>query len=341
MKKILILLCAISLLFVACFATACGEKKPTVNIYTSTEQYNMEYLQACLNKQFPDYNVVISYMSTGDIAAKVQNEGELSDADIIYTEEYAYLQTLIAAGVVDSIAGDYDMTKYTDESVPASMKDYVLPSMKQGGCIVVNTKVLEEKGIEKPTSYRDLLDPKYKNLVCMPSPVSSGTGYMFYYSLVNAEGWGEDEALDYFWNLKKSKNMVEFSKSGSTPMNKLVQKEVAVGFCMICTAVEKINAGNRDLEILFFDEGAPFNLYGNIFVKGKKARPEVREVMDYLESFYTNEASKLFYPEQILKDTDYTIENHPTDIAYADMDGVIDPEKKADLLAKWNEMLAK
>lgn len=331
MKKILILLCAISLLFVACFATACGEKKPTVNIYTSTEQYNMDYLQKCLNEKFPDYKVVVTYMSTGDIASKVKNEGELSDADIVYAEEYAYLQILIGAGVLDGIAGDYDMTKYTAETVPASMKDYVLPSMKQGGCIVVNKKVLTERGLTKPTSYQDLLDPKYKDLICMPSPVSSGTGYMFYYSLVKA--WGEEAALTYFSNLNN--NILEFSTSGSTPMNKLVQKETAIGLCMLCTAVEKINAGNTDLEILFFDEGAPYNLYGNVFVKGKKSRAEVKEVMDYLESFYTNEACKLFYPETILEGVTYTMENHPADIYYADMDGVIDPAKKTDLLAKW------
>ena len=334
MKKIIALLCVILLICIACFATACS-KKPTVTIYTSTEDYNIEYMQECLDKQFPDYDIVIEYLGTSKIAAKAIEEGESSDIDIIYAEEYGYMEKLIAAGVLDSIAGDYDLTKYVDDAIPASTKDYVLPAIRTGGGIVINRAVLEAKGLAVPASYDDLLDPKYKGLISMASPKASGTGYMFYYSLVKARG--EENALAYFKSL--TENVLGYADSGSKPVNFVDTKEVAIGFGMISQAVTKKTDGNKDIDIIFFAEGAPYNLYGNAIMKGKKARPEVKAVMDYLDSFYTDASNKKYYPEPVLKNVDYKVANFPENISYADMTGN-NLENKESLLAKWDNMLA-
>lgn len=330
MKKIASLLCAFLMLGTALVATGCSSGKEKVTIYTSTEDYNMEYLQKCLDEKFPSYDIVIEYMSTSNIAAKVIEEGSSSDCDIVFAEEYGYLEKMIAAGVLDSIKGDYDLSRYLDDTVPASVNEYVLPNIRSGGGVIVNTKVLADHNLTEPTSYTDLLDPAYRGLVSMASPKSSGTGYMFLYSLVKA--WGETEALSYFDSL--TPNVLAYTTSGSGPVNALVNREVAVGFGMISQAVTKINDGNNELKILFFEEGAPCNLYGNAIVKGKKANKAVKDVMDYLDSFYTNESNKLYYPEPVLKNTDYNVPNFPANIQYADMTGN-NLEAKEALLAKW------
>ena len=334
MKKFLTLCIVVLLICVACFATAC-DNRPKVTIYTSTEDYNAEYMQKCLNKQFPNYKVVVeTSLGTKDIANKVMAEGEKSDIDIVYAEEYAYLELLINAGVLDSIEGDYNLARYEDEMIPDSTKNYVLPAIRTGGAVVVNTKVLEDNNLAEPTSYEDLLAPGYKDLICMANPAASGTGYMFYYSLVQARG--ETEAIAYFTALDS--NVLEFTSSGSKPINKLKERKTAVGFGMITQAAELINAGNTELKILeSFEEGAPYNLYGNAIVKGKKARAEVKEVMDYLESFYTNEACKKFYPEPVLKNTNYTLDNYPDNLTYTVMTGISNPTRKTALLSKWEE----
>ena len=334
MRKILTLLIVVLLICVACFATAC-DNRPKVTIYTSTEDYNVAYMQKCLNEQFPNYKIIIEdSLSTSEIAAKVIAEGASSDIDIVYAEEYGWMEKMIAAGVLDSIEGDYDLTKYVDDAVPTSTKDYVLPAIRTGGGIIVNTKILTANGLSEPASYQDLLAPGYKDLICMASPASSGTGYMFYYSLVKA--WGEDAALGYFASF--TDNVLEYTTSGSKPVGKLKLEEVAVGFGMISQAVDEINNGNTDLKILFFEEGAPYNLYGNAIVKGKKARTEVKEVMDYLDSFYTNASNQKYYPEPVLKNTNYNVANFPENINYADMVGNNLTNKEA-LLVKWNAML--
>ncbi len=330
MKKITKLMCAFSFLGIALVSTACSGGKEKVTIYTSTEDYNMEYLQKCLNEKFPEYDAVIEYMSTSNIAAKVIEEGANSDCDIVFMEEYGYLEKMIGAGVLDNIKGDYDLTRYLDDTLPASVNEYVLPGIRSGGGIIVNTKVLADHNLAEPTSYADLLDPAYQGLVSMASPKSSGTGYMFLYSLVKA--WGETEALTYFDNL--TPNVLAYTTSGSGPVNALINREAAVGFGMVAQAVTKINEGNSELKVLFFEEGAPCNLYGNSFVKGKKANKAVKDVMDYLDSFYTNEACRLYYPEPVLKNTDYNVPNFPANIQYADMTGN-NLTAKESLLAKW------
>lgn len=330
MKNIKFAVIALSLFGITAGLTACNSKQKVV-IYTSTEDYNMEYLQKCLDEQFPNYNVVIEYNSTSNIAAKVIEEGSSSECDIVFAEEYGYLEKMIKAGVLDSIKGDYDLSKYTDDAVPASHNEYVLPNIRSGGGVIINNHVLQEKGLSKPTSYQDLLNPAYKGLVSMASPKSSGTGYMFLYSLVKA--WGEETALQYFDDL--TPNVLAYTTSGSGPVNALVNREVAVGFGMISQAVTKINDGISELEILFFDEGAPCNLYGNAIVKGKKANQAVKDVMDYLDSFYTNESNKLYYPEPVIKGADYQVPNFPANIVYSDMTGNNLDAKEA-LLTKWN-----
>lgn len=330
MKKITTFVCALLMLGTALASVACGGKEKVI-IYTSTEDYNVELMQKCLDEKFPDYDIIIdTSKGTSEIASVVIAEGESSDCDIVYAEEYGYLEKMIGAGVLDSIKGDYDLTRYVDDTVPSSVNEYVLPAIRTGGAVIVNNTKLAEKNLAKPTSYNDLLQSEYKNRVSMASPKSSGTGYMFLYSLVKA--WGEDAALTYFDGL--TENILQYTSSGSGPVKALKIGEVAVGFGMISQAVNEINSGNTALEILIFAEGAPYNLYGNAIVKGKKARKAVKDVMDYLDSYYTDESNRQFYPEPVLKGKDYQVENFPTDIRYADMAGNNLTAKDA-LLAKW------
>ena len=320
----------VSFLFVTCFVMSFC-KKQTILIYTSTEDYTMEYLQEQLNKEFDEYDVKVEYMSTSNIAAKIIAEGELSDCDIVFAEEYGYVEQMMENGVIVNLTNyfdEQDYAVYTDEALNTSAKDYLLPGYKMGGGIVVNTALLDEQDI--PTSYEDLLNPKYKGQISMPSPKSSATGYMFFLSLVNE--WGEDRAIEYFDEF--AKNVNAFTTSGSKPVNMLVQREVSIGLGMLSQAAEKITAGNNELKIIFFEEGAPFNMCGNCVVKGKENKKGVMEIMDYIHTYFTPSICEKFYPETILKDREFTLNNFPTGIKYADM-SFNTLNRKEELLKRW------
>lgn len=316
---------ALALMFIMPSLCGCAAKKEKVVIYTCAEDFRVEDLDAGLKAEFPEYDVVLEYMTTGNAAAKLLSEGKNTECDIIYDLEYGYLAQLDEKGCLADLSG-YDMSVYTDDAVVS--KNYI-PELRNGGAIIINTALLKEKGLDEPKSYDDLLKPEYKGLISMPSPKSSGTGYMFLKNLVNARG--EDKAFEYFDAL--TPNILQYTSSGSGPVNALISGEAAIGLGMTAQAVLKINEGAK-LKIVFFDEGSPYSLYGLSIVGGKEERESVRRVFDYLYSPYGKITNEKFYPEQIFKDFTPEIKNYPQNIVYGDMSGNTIAEKTR-LLDKW------
>jgi iron(III) transport system substrate-binding protein len=305
---------------------ACGSKAENrVIIYTSTEDFRTEHMQQRLKEQFPDYDITLQFLSTGNHAAKLKAEGTATEADIIVCLESGYLE-----GLRDIMAdlSSYDTSDFLSELIPDHRR--YLPWDKLSGAIVINREKLESLGLPIPASYEDLLDPAYRGLISMPSPKTSGTGYIFLKNLINTRG--EDAAFAYFDGL--AENILQFTTSGSGPVNALIQGEVAIGLGITFHAVEAINGGSS-LEILFFKEGAPYNTSGMGIIKGKETRRAVKEVFDFVAGALVHEDKERYSPEQIFKTQKNEVPNYPRNIAYADMSGGTDLAEKERLLGKW------
>ena len=322
-KKIIGIIASLSML--AAGMMGCGEKRESILIYSSAEDYKIEYLNQRLTEEFPEYDIVIEYMSTGNHAAKLLAEGTTTDCDIVHDLEYAYLAKLDKERILADLS-DYDRSVYTEDVVE---QGNYLVECRNGGAIILNTEILAEKNIPEPTCYEDLLKPEYEGLVSMPNPKSSGTGYMFLKSLVN--NWGEEAAFSYFDKL--TPNVLQYTSSGSGPVNTLVQGEAAIGLGMTAQAVIQIKEG-VPLKIVYFEEGSPFCLYGQTMIKGKEEREAVKRVFDFIINTYTYENTEKINPEKIYKEKDYVLEGFPQDISYSDMSGNSIEEKER-LLAKW------
>lgn len=305
----------------------CGSKSEegkNITIWTSGEDYKNEYYLTECQKKFPDYNITLEYMNSSTIAAKVMEEGEKCSCDIILSEEYGYLykcENYLAE------LKEFDYSVFLDDIVPTNHR--FTPEVKNSGCIIVNKRMLEEKNLPVPTGYQDLLNPQYKGLISMPNPTSSGTGYMFLRQLTNE--WGEDAAFAYFEKL--SENVLQYTSSGSGPVNALVQGEAAIGLGMTSQAVVEISQG-VELEILFFEEGAPYSMYGNAVLANSAQREEVMEVFNYLASDLCKGNNENYFPEQIYKDFIPEMEGFPTEIFYGNMSNDTLSEKER-LLKKW------
>ena len=324
----LFLLCFVLSAFSASGAVAAESdavQDKRVVIYSGAESYRNEYFMKRLKEQFPDYDIAIEYMPTGNLAAKLAAEGDKTDMDIFYDLDFSY------AGLVEQYladVSDYDQSIYVEDCKVKSNK--YLAATRNGGAIILNPAVLKEKGLPEPTCYADLLKPEYKGLISMPDPKSSGTGYMFVKNLVNV--WGEKRAFDYFDAL--AENVLQFTSSGSGPVNALVQGEVAIGLGMTAQAVTVINQG-AELKIVFFKEGSPYSLYGYAMPAGKQHRPAVKKVFDFFYSHLVAEDKALFYPEQVFVNQKNEVKNYPVNIPYGDMSGNTTEEKKR-LLENWD-----
>ena len=73
MKK---LFCIAAVLILLGFAISCKKTENTsVIIYTSTEDFRTEHMQKLLKEKFPNYNITLQVLSTGNHAAKLKAEG--------------------------------------------------------------------------------------------------------------------------------------------------------------------------------------------------------------------------------------------------------------------------
>lgn len=325
MKRALVSVLAL-VMVLNCLAFVGCSKKETIIIYTSAESFRIDYMNQRFKEEFPNYDIRVDYKSSGDQASLMKAAGTGVECHITHDLEYGNAADLAKLDIFADLTGTVDFDIFVEDTTVSTL---YAPELRNGGAIILNMDKITELGLDEPTCYEDLLDPQYKGLISMPNPKTSGTGYMFLLALANT--WGEDKALEYFTAL--SKNILAFESSGSGPVNKLITKEAAIGFGMISHAVQQINEG-ENLKILFFEEGAPYSLYGQAVIKGNETNPAVMEVFKFLANDLTEEMCERFYPEKLYKDKDFTLDNFPSDIKYADMSNNT-PERKSQLLGKW------
>ncbi len=324
MKKGLILLLLITLLFTV-MADYGG--KETIVICASSEQYRNDAMQEQLSQRFPDYNIVVMYMSTGKAAAKVYAEGTDTEIDMLVGLETGYLHK-ISHNLAD-ISG-LSSVPYVEGVTPADNDNLWVTWERQAGAMIVNKDILAKYGLEAPKTYEDLLKPEYKGLIAMPDPKSSGTGYFFYKNWVNQ--LGDEGALAYVDKLYG--NLKQFTESGSGPIKLLRQGEVAVGLALTFQAVSEINDG-QPFEIIYPPEGSPYSLTGTAILDTHQDKAGVKEVYDYIIHEFLVYDKENFSPEIIYQGQTISLENYPENIPYADMSGIQNDKEKERLLALW------
>jgi iron(III) transport system substrate-binding protein len=308
---------------------AAGKKGTAANgkviIYTCTEDFRTAHMQKLFDEKFPGV-VTVQVLSTGNLAAKLKAEGSSTEADIILNLETGYMKS-----VQDTMAdlSSFDSSAFLPELVPANHK--YLPWDKSSGVIAIDTNKLKSLKIPVPQSFDDLLKPAYKGLISMPSPKTSATGFMYLIELVNLKG--EDGAFAYFD--KFAQNVLQFTTSGSGPVNALLQGEAAIGLGMTITAVDAIDNRNAKFEMCFFKEGAPYNTSSMGIIKGRESKPIVRDVFNYIIKKVVVDDNQLYCPEAIFKNQTNNVKDYPKNIHYADMKGETDLAFKQQLLDKW------
>ena len=341
-KKILgliLLLCCAVLMLTGCGSgsdtakTAGSGGKDRVVIYTAAEDERIAYLQEELNKRFPDTEIVLQSVGTGQLLTKLQAEGKNSDCDIFYDLEVVNAEIILNASP-DLFA---DLSEYDFSVYDASVTGYTdrhhryAVNGKTAGAFLVNTGVLEEKGLPVPATYQDMLDPRYAGLISMPSPRSSGTGYSYYNGMMTL--LGEEAGAEYFDALNP--NIKEYTTSGSAPAKAAVRGDAAIAYGLLWQCVNYANE-NEGLQVVVPEDGLAFDLFTMGMISGHETKGRVKEVFTCLY----NELNKLqcakFNPDRIYADMPAPeIPNYPAGYSEIAMKGLFDFEYKQNLLDQW------
>lgn len=323
MKKYMYLL----FLFILLITTGCSKKAGQVVIYTSMEENRNKALKEQLAEKFPDKDIVVQYLSTGNSAAKIKNEGTNVEADIVLDLETAHMVEL-EENFAD--LSSFDTSIYLDG---VNKSNRYLTWTKYTMALVIDKNYFDKHNLSVPKTYDDLLKSEYKNLIAIPDPKTSGTGYAFYLNVVNI--MGEDKAIEYFKKLKN--NLREFTTSGSGPTNLLKQGEIAIAMGMTSQGVEAINEG-YNFKIVSLKTGAPYNTTSFGIIKGRENKENVREVFEWLMNDFGKYDKEYFLPDKILKNQEVKVKNYPTNLKDAKMDGIDSVSVKQDLISKWEKV---
>jgi iron(III) transport system substrate-binding protein len=169
-----------------------------------------------------------------------------------------------------------------------------------------NVEVLEDLGLEPPTSWDDLLDPALEGNISMAHPATSGTAFTAFWTVVtlkademeaaeagtgyDEEGAPTDDAIDaafeYFSQLHQ--NILQYTRSGSAPGQMAGRGEIAVAIIFSHDCVKYQLEGFEGILVNTFpEEGTGYEVGGMGLLKGA---PEPEAAKMWIEWALTPEA---------------------------------------------------
>lgn len=209
-------------------------------------------------------------LSSGEAFSRLQAEAGAPSFDVWWGgpsegQSAAYTEGLIEPYAPPSAA-----------DIPNSLKDSngVWTGIYVGALgFCSNQDLLDELGVEPPTSWEDLLDPALKSNIAVADARTSGTAYTFLYTQVALRG--EDEAFGYLKKLNE--NIFQYTKSGSAPGRMAAAGEVAVAIIFSHDCVKFREETGANLVVSFPAEGTGYEIGSEALIKDAP-NPEAAKV---------------------------------------------------------------
>ncbi|MFN4243276.1 MAG: putative 2-aminoethylphosphonate ABC transporter substrate-binding protein [Tepidisphaerales bacterium] len=254
-------------------ASAAAREKITV--YTALENEQIRPLLADFQTQNPGVEVEVVRDSNGVIAARLLAEADNPRADVVWQ---------VAATTLMMLAGRELLEPYAPaglSSIRPRFRDAAEPPRWVAGnawmtAFACNTVELRRRGLPVPKSYADLADPRYRGLITMPHPGSSGTGFMLVSGILQtmgeSEGWAYLDALH--------RNVLRYEHSGSRPAKQAAAGECAIGISF-CYASLQARERGAPIEVVFPAEGSGWEMEASALVRKREIAPAARRFLDW------------------------------------------------------------
>lgn len=237
MKKLkYILFALVAILFVGC---STKDKKPaeskkeetkvttfenkTLNVVATSEKYKKLF-----DKFTEETKAKVEFlsMSSGEVIAKIKAEGKKPMADVWFGGGIDAFMKAKSDGILEN----YKPQGF--DKIKQGYKDNDGAWISKGVTVVgflANNKILEKKGLDVPKTWKEIVDPKYKDEIIMANPAVSGTSFANVKGLLDM--YGEEEGWNYFKKLND--NVKFYGKRGKDPQEKTVAGEFGLGIIPI------------------------------------------------------------------------------------------------------------
>ena len=283
MKKLFPILLLVLIFLVSSFTVAQAEKN-VLHIYTA---FDTEEAKLYIEEFEKETGIEVEWvrMSSGEVLARMEAEASNPQASVWHAGSNTSHINAASKGLLEPY------TPNTDFELPANLhaEDWAWTGFYTGAIgFVSNKKFLEEKGIEAPTSWDDLLKPELKKNVAMAYPYTSGTAYTTYATLIQM--WGLEKTLDWWENFDKT-SIHQYTKSGTGCIPMVGLSEVGVGIAFSHDILAKgVNKG-YPVVMTFPKEGTGYEIGGLSLIKGA---PEPELGKKFIDWCFTKKAQDLF-----------------------------------------------
>jgi iron(III) transport system substrate-binding protein len=267
------------------FGCAVAVAKEPLVVYTSTSAEVFARYKATFEALNPDIELVILEDSGGVLAARVLAERESPRADVLWDVPASSLVKLHEEGLLEPYApanlAALDM-RMRDRADPPAWTSFA----GFGSVLCYNRIEAGNLNLPRPAKWEDLLDPGYRGQIVMPSPASSGTGFLIVAGLLQI--FGEEQGWAYLDGLHA--NIAFYTNSGSKPCRLAGGGEYAIGLSFENEAVRVIDGG-APVDPILPDGGIFWEISGVAIVKGTENLDAARKLVDWAATF---EANQLF-----------------------------------------------
>jgi len=213
-------------------------------------------------------------LSGGELWARVQAEKPNIGADIIF----GFAPGTAILGKREGLWAAYpEAPAWKDIHARYKDKDGAYYDLGTSCFVLVGNKdLLAKKNLKMPASWFDLLDPKWKGEIVMPSPVTSGTAFMINATFLQLLGW--EKGWDFMEKLDK--NVAQYTRSGNAPLEHVGRGEYILGLTSDEKVPQRLQQG---FPILWTAPKEGLGYEGNIvaIVKGTKQLEAAKKVVNF------------------------------------------------------------
>jgi len=194
-------------------------------------------------KAFPDLKVTWFQGGTEKVKTKIAGEikAKKIGADVLMVADPSYYLTLKKQGLLLDYVSPNQKDVVTDKDEKGAWTAVRISNM----IIAYNSD--KTKAEDAPKSWQDLLDPKYKGKIAMPSPLLSGTAYVAAGALADKYGW------EYFDKLKA--NGIHVEEGNSAIQNKLLTGEYMAAMILEENILKLAETKKEPLKVVYPSDG--------------------------------------------------------------------------------------
>lgn len=275
MRKAMLLLFTLLLMVFFSGCSSSEQEKEVLKVYSTNKPEEMEAFAEAITEG-TGIELEFLTMSSGEAWNRIDSEAPNFGADM----QIGMLESFALEAVEKGFTEPYKTETWAD--IPNKFKDpngHWFGTSFWYNALIINQDIFEEKGLDIPETWEDLLDPQYEGEIILPDPGTAGTAYLFTSTIIQL--YGEEKAWDYFEKLDR--NVAEYTKSGSGPALSVAQGEYAIGITWDQPISDFIEEG-YPVERIIPSDKVGFSLDVAWIFKGTKKLDLAQKVIDYMAS---------------------------------------------------------